>query len=470
MGKLLKTFLMPHPPIMIHEIARGKEEEINATVNASLAVADEINILKPETIVIVVPPHGPAFGDAISINIDNILEGSLGNFGAPNLKYSYAVDLELTKNIIDKCGCNNLPVVAIDKEIAKSYGISNKLDHGSMVPLHFINKVYKDFRIVHITYGLISKEELYKFGSIIRESIEESNSNAVFIASGDFSHRLTHDAPSGYNPLGKKFDSQLVDLLKIPSPDDILGIDKELIESAGECGYRSIIVMLGALDGYDVESNIYSYEGPFGVGYCIAGYKLITENKGKMKVETYFEAKMEKIQKARSMEDSYVTLARHGLEYYIKTGNMYRISTELPLEMLQNSAGVFVSIKKDNELRGCIGTIEAVHENIAEEIIQNSISAGTRDPRFNPIEEQELESLVYSVDVLGKPEAINSKEMLDPKNYGVIVRKGRKSGLLLPNLEGIDSVEEQLSIALKKAGINKDEGYSMERFQVIRHK
>ena len=470
MGRLLKTFLMPHPPIMIAEIARGREQEINNTVNASSVVADEICKLKPDTIVIVVPPHGPAFSDAISINIDNILEGNLGNFGAPSLKYQYIVDLELTKIIIKKCEQNNLPIVSIDKDIAKSYGISSKLDHGSMVPLHFINKSYKNFKIIHITYGLISNEKLYQFGSIIRECIEETNSKVVFIASGDLSHRLTRDAPSGYNPLGERFDRQIVDFLNIPSPDDILKIDKELVEAAGECGYRSIIVMLGTLDGYDVESKIYSYEGTFGVGYCIAGYKLIEENKAKMKVETYLTQKREKIELVRSMEDPYVSLARQSLEYYVKTDKILGASTELPLEILQNCAGVFVSIKKNNELRGCIGTVEAIQENIAEEIIQNSISAGTHDPRFYPVDEQELENLIYSVDILGIPENINSKDMLDPKNYGVIVRKGRKSGLLLPNLEGIDSVDEQVSIVLKKAGINEVEDYTMERFQVIRHK
>jgi len=137
--------------------------------------------------------------------------------------------------------------------------------------------------------------------------------------------------------------------------------------------------------------------------------------------------------------------------------------------MTTRRAGVFVSLKKYGELRGCIGTIKPTTKNIAAEIIQNAISAGTRDPRFLPVEESELSELAYSVDVLGEPEPINTKDELDVKRYGVIVRSGYKSGLLLPNLEGVDTVDYQVSIALQKAGIRPGEPYKMERFEVVRH-
>jgi MEMO1 family protein len=133
-------------------------------------------------------------------------------------------------------------------------------------------------------------------------------------------------------------------------------------------------------------------------------------------------------------------------------------------------AGVFVSLKKHGELRGCIGTILPTTNSIAQEIMQNAVSAGTGDPRFHPVEEHELEELQYSVDVLMSPESIEGAHQLDVKKYGVIVRSGYKSGLLLPNLEGVDTVEEQLDIVLQKAGISKGESYKMERFEVIRHK
>ena len=131
---------------------------------------------------------------------------------------------------------------------------------------------------------------------------------------------------------------------------------------------------------------------------------------------------------------------------------------------------MFVSLHKDGRLRGCIGTIEPVRGCIAEEIIENAISAATRDPRFPPVQENELDALEISVDVLSSPEKINSKDELDVKRYGVIVSKGRRRGLLLPNLDGVDTVDRQVAIALQKAGLSEWEtGYGLERFEVVRH-
>jgi AmmeMemoRadiSam system protein A len=138
--------------------------------------------------------------------------------------------------------------------------------------------------------------------------------------------------------------------------------------------------------------------------------------------------------------------------------------------MLEERAGVFVSIKKDGELRGCIGTTTPTRENIAEEILSNSVSAAVRDPRFEPITEGELDSLTYSVDVLAAPEPISSPDELDVKRYGVIVSSGGRRGLLLPDLAGVDTPEQQIDIARRKGGIGEREPYGLERFEVIRHK
>lgn len=470
MGKLLKTYIMPHPPIMVHEIGRGDETEIEDTINSAQNIANEIESLKPDTIVILVPPHGPAFGDAMSINTDAILKGSFSNFGVPDLKFEFENNLKLADIIMGKAAQNGISVAPIDANISKKYRISNNLDHGSLVPLYFISKKYKVFKIVHITYGILSNEEIYKFGRLVRDAIEQSGCNAVFIASGDLSHRLIPGAPAGFSPKGKEFDAKIVEILKKPDVDEIMNMDRELVESAGECGYRSIIAAMGTLDGMDVTGEVLSYEGPFGVGYCMASYSISGKNSDRDSVGRFFRKRKERLSEIRSREDAYVRLARMSLEYYIKNGRSMAIPEDIPDEMKNERAGVFVSLKKNGRLRGCIGTIEGVQRNIAEEIIENAISAGTRDPRFYPVDEDELDDIVYSVDILGKPEPISSKDQLDPVRYGVIVRKGRRSGLLLPNLEGVDTVDEQISIALNKAGIDEDENYSMERFEVIRHK
>lgn len=173
------------------------------------------------------------------------------------------------------------------------------------------------------------------------------------------------------------------------------------------------------------------------------------------------------------MEDEYVTLARRSLTSYIKDGEKLSLSDvadELPKEMLEKRAGTFVSLHKDGNLRGCIGTIAPVCSCIAEEIIENAISASTRDPRFPEVTSNETDDLEISVDVLGPMEKIDSPDKLDVKKYGVVVTKGWKRGLLLPNLDGVDTVEYQLSIAKQKAGLDPyDDDVELERFEVVRH-
>jgi hypothetical protein len=154
---------------------------------------------------------------------------------------------------------------------------------------------------------------------------------------------------------------------------------------------------------------------------------------------------------------------------YVKYGKKISPPEKLPSEM-QGKAGVFVSIKKHGQLRGCIGTFQPTQPNIALEIINNAISAATRDPRFPPIKENELEELTFSVDVLSPPEPVETLDELDPKRYGVIVESGWRRGLLLPDLEGVDTVEQQISIAKRKAGIFEGEEVKLYRFEVVRHK
>ena len=169
-----------------------------------------------------------------------------------------------------------------------------------------------------------------------------------------------------------------------------------------------------------------------------------------------------------AQEHPLVQLARRTIEKFVRDGEVISPPSELTLEMEQQ-AGVFVSLHKSGELRGCIGTIEPAQPNVAQEIIHNAISAATRDPRFPPVRPDELNDLEISTDVLGEPEMITSLDELDPKRYGVIVEKGYRRGLLLPNLGGVDTAEKQIDIALRKAWISKDEEYEIQRFEVVRY-
>lgn len=168
-------------------------------------------------------------------------------------------------------------------------------------------------------------------------------------------------------------------------------------------------------------------------------------------------------------EDPYAGLARKVVESYVMDGKLPGVG-DAPEDLRRRKAGVFVCLKKKDELRGCIGTIEPAANNIAEEIRNNAISSATRDPRFPPVEAPELADLEYSVDVLEEPEDIPDVSYLDPSTYGVIVRCGWRSGLLLPDLEGVNTAEEQVRIAMMKAGIHPGEPVKLQRFMVSRHK
>ena len=168
-------------------------------------------------------------------------------------------------------------------------------------------------------------------------------------------------------------------------------------------------------------------------------------------------------------ESAYVKLARETIENYIKQGKIITPPLGLPEEMINQKAGVFVSLKKNGNLRGCIGTFMPTQGNIAQEIIKNAISAAVDDPRFSSVNVSELEDLSISVDVLSAPEEVKDISQLDPRKYGVIVSSGYKKGLLLPDLEGVDTVEYQIDIAKRKAGIYPGEKVKLYRFEVKRY-
>ncbi len=452
MGKIAGAFIFPHPPIMVEEVGKSESQKVSKSINSALEASGRIACAEPDTIVIITP-HGTLLRDAMTISSDKRLEGNLARFGAAGVKLSFDNDLELVDKIMEQADKKGTYCIPMHEDVKKTYGIGAGLDHGAVVPLYFVNKKYKGFKLVHITYSLLPRDWHYKLGVAIRDAATELDRRVVVIASGDLSHRLKPDAPAGFNPQGAEYDREFIELIKAGNVNEFLSMSADLLESAGECAYNSAVVLMGCLDGCSIKGDVLSYEGPFGVGYCIAELKAGT-------CETIG---------AEKSSDPYVKLAIETLETYVRTGNKIEIPEDLPEEMLTDRAGVFVSLKKYGELRGCIGTIAPTTINIAAEIIQNAISAGIRDPRFSPVRKEELSDLVYSVDVLGEPEPIESKKELNVKKYGVIVRSGYRTGLLLPNLEGVDTVDYQVSIALQKAGIRSNEPYEMERFEVIRH-
>jgi AmmeMemoRadiSam system protein A len=228
-------------------------------------------------------------------------------------------------------------------------------------------------------------------------------------------------------------------------------------------------MMMGALDGLAVNAEVLSYEGPFGVGYLVAALEPGRPEPGKSLLAGLEARRNDTVGKRRAGESYLVGVARQSLENYLRHGKKLSVPDEVPPEF-RGEAAAFVSLKKHGQLRGCIGTVAPTRRSVVEEVIVNAISAGTHDPRFFPVQVDELDDLVYSVDVLQPPEPVEGLDDLDPKKYGVIVRAGRRSGLLLPDLEGVNTSAEQVAIARQKAGIGPNEPVELERFEVKRYK
>lgn len=467
MGNISAFYTMPHPPIIIPEVGKGEEKKIQSTIDACLKVGEEVSVIKPDT-VIIVTPHGPLFSDAVAISCEDSIYGNLNNFRTPEVELDLEIDKKLTHEIIKYADNENISVAEINKYSAEKYGIKYELDHGSIIPLYFISKKYSGFKLVHITYGMLSKIQLYKFGMCIRKAVIESDTNTVFIASGDLSHRLTEDGPYPYSPCGKKFDTEIIELLQKGDVRGVFNMDASTVENAGECGLHSYYIMLGAMDGCDIKGELLSYEGPFGVGYGVMRFD-VSKNSSKDTLAELIKENEKRYKDKIKNQDIYVRLARESLTHYLMYGEYMDVPSYASDEMKKDKRGVFVSLKKSGNLRGCIGTILPAEGCIAQEIINNAVSAGEGDPRFSAVKEEELNEIDFSVDVLTKPEKC-LKEDLNPRKYGVVVRKGTRCGLLLPNLEDVDTVEQQLNIALKKGSISPSEDYTIEKFEVIRHK
>ncbi len=456
----------PHPPIAVPEVGGREADIVSSTRRAFLEFGRRVKESGAETVVII-SPHAPLFRDVVGINYTPVLKGDLAAFRAWQVRFELENDFALADEIKKQAEGLGFTVVKLDEQTAKQYQLTLKLDHGVTVPLYFLREAGVTLPLVHVSMMVAPPDRLYLFGPAVRLAAESLGRKTALVASADLSHGLTHDAPGGYLPRGKEFDREIARLLAGPDAEGVIGMDPLLVKQAGECGYRSIVMMLGALDGYDVEAQVLSYEGPFGVGYLVATYLPGDKNPKRSVLKENKTKQVERIALRRSRESYLVKVARETLENHVKGIPPPGIG-EVP-EEFKGKAGVFVSIKKHGNLRGCIGTIEPTKTDTVKEVISNAVSAGVRDPRFEPVIEEELDDLEYSVDVLQPVEPVRSLKHLDPKKYGVVVRAGRRSGLLLPNLEGIDTAEEQVAIARRKAGIGMGEPVELERFEVMRY-
>lgn len=422
----------PHPPIIVPAVGRGRENEAQATVDG-MKKLHALAQRNPPEILLLLSPHAP-FSGGLTFTLAEKYAGDFSSFGAPSPTYSY-------KGADQQGG-------ALAKDLAGSFqvtarsGKSAVLDHGSLVPLSYLAPWEGEPpRLILANPIGLTLQEAFDLGQFLAEY--EDPSRWGLIASGDLSHRVTPDAPAGYSPLGAPFDQKIAEALRENDPSILLSLDEGEIDEAGECGLRSALVFLGL--GAGRKTALFSYEAPFGVGYATAFTSL----------------------------NAFPDLARNVLETALSAGR--RAGEEAAIHFpdfpeLRRKAACFVTLKKRGALRGCIGTLLPRRETLRNEVTVNAMAAALEDPRFPPVTEKELKELSISVDILSDPEKIDTLSSLDPKQYGVIVEKGGQRGVLLPDLEGVDTAEEQVSIAAGKAGISNLEGASLSRFTVTRVK
>ena len=457
---ILAAYVLPHPPLILPEVGRGEEKKIQLTVNAYERAMKEAAEQNPDT-VIIASPHTVMYADYFHIAPGEEAEGSFAQFGAEGVTVAARYDTVLAKEIEMEAG-------EIGIEAGPVGGRNAALDHAVMIPLHFLHAYMRDFRVVRLGISGLSPLDHYNFGKCVARAVDTLGRRAVFIASGDLSHKLTPEGPYGFAPEGPRFDKACMKYLEEGDFLKLLRMERTLYEPAAECGLRTFWMMAGALDGQALKIKKLSYQGPFGVGYGVVSFRVTRADVRRSFAERYEMLERRVQEERRAAEDDYVRLARHAIETIVTTGKLPERPANLPAEMAER-AGVFVSLKKDGELRGCIGTFEPTTKNIAEEILQNAASAALRDPRFPPVKKEELDTLVYSVDVLTEPELVAGADALDVKKYGVIVEYRARKGLLLPDLAGVDTVEEQLRIARQKGGIPADAPIRIWRFTVERH-
>ena len=468
MSAIAFACISPHPPVIVREVGQGREPDVQRTIDALEQVAGEMTVHRPET-ALIMATHGPLNPGAFVLLTAPAAEGDFARWGAPQVRLRFDIDTGLVAAIRDEAEQAELPLDATDRW-------DGGLDWSVTVPLYYLRCGMADAPLTPMNVSFLSPRKHFQFGQAVRRAIDRVGRRAVIVASADLSHRLSEDGPYGFDPAAPELDRLIQEAVASWDVETLLTIDDGLRERAGEDAVSSISFLMGALDGLRVRPRVLSYEGPFGVGYMVAAIDILEDDgetpraraeRAEAEPETA-ETEPEDFVAAPSGGHPLVRLAREAVETFVRER---RVLTPPPLSLrgLPARAACFVSLKTaGGALRGCIGSLEAVEADLPREVVRNAIDAATTDPRFQAVAAEELSGLVYSVDVLADPEPVEGLDDLDPRRYGVIVRSGRRRGLLLPDIGGVDTAEHQVTIARSKAFIEPDEPLEMWRFEVKR--
>jgi AmmeMemoRadiSam system protein B len=259
-GSIVFVGIAPHPPIMVPEVGREAIAGVRGSIDAMRELTERIIACGAETIIII-SPHAPLEARAFVAYSETELRGDFANFRAPQATIDAPLDLELLEAITSTAAADGYEIAPLE---------GYELDHGTAVPLYFFLRNGWRGRVVALGYSFLSNEDHVRFGACLRRAVESSERAVAFVASGDLSHRLTPDAPAGFNPQAHLFDEQVVASIEGRAPERIIEIDSNLRRLAGECGYRSMLVAIGTADESPRDCEVLHYEAPFGVGYMVA--------------------------------------------------------------------------------------------------------------------------------------------------------------------------------------------------------
>lgn len=264
---LLAGYMVPHPPIAVPEIGRGEEKKIQNTLDSFSAIAKDLAALGPETIILT-SPHAAMYRDYFHISPGSTATGDFRRFCAGEVRFSVTYDRELAEAIAAEADRAGFP--------AGTQGERDpELDHGTMVPLYFINREYQNYQLIRIGLSGLSLEQHREFGKLIQNAIRQTGRRCVFVASGDLSHCQKKDGPYGYRPAGPEYDRRIMEVMGAGDFGKLTGFQESFLRDSMECGHRSFTIMGGALDGMKTECRALTHEATFGVGYgfCICHVK-----------------------------------------------------------------------------------------------------------------------------------------------------------------------------------------------------
>ena len=429
--------LMCHAPIVIPDIGGERGAECEATTQAMREAARDLVAHQPD-VVVLVSPHAPRARQGWAVAHGERLDGHFGRFGMEQVRCSAAGAPEAAEHLERALAARGLTTAALEH--------GPGVDHGSTVPLWFLAEQGWSGPTLIVALPLPGQGGEDAAGGAIADAAAAASQRWAVLASGDMSHRLTPDAPAGFDERAQGFDDFVRAHVAEGDYARAVRPDPELRERAAQDVVESLRVAAAACDYKNHRHHSYGYEGPFGVGYLEA----LLYSDGTHDVP----------------RDAMLDLVRDSIRANLEGRPIPSPNWDTPWD---TPKAVFVTLRApDGELRGCIGRMEPLRGSLAEEIADCAVSSASRDPRMVPVGADEVDSLRIEVSVLEAPEPTPSRDALDPHRYGIVVSHGSKRGVLLPNVPGVDTVEQQVSIAAQKGQVDLSGPHEIERFEVLK--